>query len=278
MNTNCNYKIHVEDIYSLVSKAIQNKYVIFKIRSEIENDKRLFECPFPNCIEIVKVINIKDGENENSEDEDEEEENSNDEEYDEYGNMYLRFSNNNNNKRSNKYLFTDSDLECAKHHRFCGRCKKNVHIPCSCEDLDNWLLLLSQNKIITRDPDAITYNWISENTKFCPKCHIRIEKNKGCNHMICQHCHFQFCWLCLCDWSIHGEETGGFFHCNKIAEQIQANRKIQAEKNEAKFQFCTSKYVLVKDRIEIIKFEKQVFIYIYIIICIDTIMCFIIKI
>lgn len=261
MNTNCNCKIGVEDIYSLVSKAIQKKYEIFKIRSEIENDKRLFECPFPNCKEIVKVINIKDGENDDDD-------NNDDKEEDDDGNIYLRFSNTNTvgNNRSNKYLFTDSDLECDKHHRFCGKCKKYVHIPCSCEDLNNWLLLLSKNKIITRDPDAINYNWISENTKFCPKCHIRIEKNKGCNHMTCEHCHFQFCWLCLCDWSIHGEETGGFFHCNRIVEQIEANKKIQTEKNKAKFQFCSSKYVAVKEKIENIKIMKQVYVIIIIII------------
>ncbi|MCJ1390157.1 hypothetical protein MMC18_003015 [Xylographa bjoerkii] len=31
----------------------------------------------------------------------------------------------------------------------------------------------------------------------CPQCGIRIEKNKGCDHMTCTHCRFEFCWQCL---------------------------------------------------------------------------------
>jgi len=27
--------------------------------------------------------------------------------------------------------------------------------------------------------------WLSANTKECPKCGTPIEKNSGCNHMIC---------------------------------------------------------------------------------------------
>lgn len=39
--------------------------------------------------------------------------------------------------------------------------------------------------------------WISEHTKKCPSCGIDIEKNKGCNHMTCKHCKFEFCWYCF---------------------------------------------------------------------------------
>ncbi len=38
--------------------------------------------------------------------------------------------------------------------------------------------------------------WINKNTKRCPRCTSAIEKNKGCNHMTCTHCGYQFCWLC----------------------------------------------------------------------------------
>jgi hypothetical protein len=37
---------------------------------------------------------------------------------------------------------------------------------------------------------------ISRLAKKCPQCKAPVEKNGGCNHMTCQHCHFQWCWLC----------------------------------------------------------------------------------
>lgn len=42
-----------------------------------------------------------------------------------------------------------------------------------------------------------TEEWIQSHTKACPKCHSRIEKNKGCNHMTCLNCKHEFCWYCF---------------------------------------------------------------------------------
>lgn len=39
--------------------------------------------------------------------------------------------------------------------------------------------------------------WMSENSKQCPSCFINIEKNDGCNKMICRKCSANFCWMCL---------------------------------------------------------------------------------
>ncbi|UJR32731.1 hypothetical protein I4U23_020190 [Adineta vaga] len=44
--------------------------------------------------------------------------------------------------------------------------------------------------------------WITQNTKECPKCHFRIEKNDGCDHMTCIKCHYEFCWSCRADFDL----------------------------------------------------------------------------
>ncbi|XP_043925210.1 E3 ubiquitin-protein ligase RNF14-like isoform X2 [Protopterus annectens] len=39
--------------------------------------------------------------------------------------------------------------------------------------------------------------WVKENTKRCPNCHSPVEKDGGCNKMICGRCGHIFCWICL---------------------------------------------------------------------------------
>ncbi|XP_042338391.1 E3 ubiquitin-protein ligase RNF14-like isoform X2 [Plectropomus leopardus] len=45
--------------------------------------------------------------------------------------------------------------------------------------------------------DSLSENWIITNSKNCPHCFCRIEKNKGCNMMTCTQCGQRFCWACL---------------------------------------------------------------------------------
>jgi len=90
---------------------------------------------------------------------------------------------------------------------FCMVCGEEPHAPTGCKELARW------NEKCRNESE--TANWILANTKSCPKCASRIEKNQGCNHITCQKCKHEFCWICLGDWASHGANTGGYYRCNK---------------------------------------------------------------
>jgi ariadne-1 len=94
---------------------------------------------------------------------------------------------------------------------FCFDCLEEGHRPASCKLVQMW------NKKNTAERDNM--EWIIQHTKPCPSCSRPIEKNKGCMHMHCTQCGFDFCWLCLVDWKKHNEATGGFFSCNMFEDR-----------------------------------------------------------
>ncbi|XP_042059188.1 probable E3 ubiquitin-protein ligase ARI7 [Salvia splendens] len=100
------------------------------------------------------------------------------------------------------------DVTCSCSYSFCWNCAEEAHRPVDCETVAKWVLKNSA--------ESENMNWILANSKPCPKCKRPIEKNQGCMHMTCTPpCKFEFCWLCLGQWSDHGERTGGFYACNR---------------------------------------------------------------
>ena len=99
---------------------------------------------------------------------------------------------NSNNKKLCPYPNCDSFLElkninnrevsCLNGHSYCFECLKKPHgnLPCVINGLDKSIINYGMNNFI----------------KKCPKCKIIIEKDKGCNHITCTKCGFQWCWLC----------------------------------------------------------------------------------
>jgi len=100
------------------------------------------------------------------------------------------------------------DVSCDCGRWFCFKCGEDAHSPASCSSLALW-----QEKC---QNESETANWIIANTKKCPQCNTRIEKNQGCNHMTCSRCKHEFCWICMGPWVDHGTATGGYYKCNRF--------------------------------------------------------------
>lgn len=99
-------------------------------------------------------------------------------------------------------------VACSCGHRFCFGCILNDHQPAPCALVKQWLKKCAD--------DSETANWISANTKECPRCNSTIEKNGGCNHMTCRKCKHEFCWMCMGLWSEHGTS---WYNCSRFDEK-----------------------------------------------------------
>ncbi|KAF4531397.1 hypothetical protein B566_EDAN009638 [Ephemera danica] len=117
---------------------------------------------------------------------------------------------------------------------FCFRCGTDYHAPTDCATIKRWLTKCAD--------DSETANYISAHTKDCPKCHICIEKNGGCNHMQCYSCKHDFCWMCLGDWKTHGSE---YYECSRYKE----NPNIAHESAHAQAREALKKYLHYYERV-----------------------------
>jgi ariadne-1 len=99
-------------------------------------------------------------------------------------------------------------VRCRNDHTFCFGCILTDHQPAPCALVKKWLKKC--------EDDSETSNWISANTKECPKCNSTIEKNGGCNHMTCRKCKHEFCWMCMGPWNEHGTS---WYNCNRFEEK-----------------------------------------------------------
>ena len=90
-------------------------------------------------------------------------------------------------------------------HKFCFNCLKDWHGNKKCDD----------------SIDKSFEKWRASNkVKRCPKCKFFIEKNFGCNHITCSSCGYQFCWLCL------GEYSSGHYDLGRCSGLQYANCNI----------------------------------------------------
>ncbi|XP_064102136.1 E3 ubiquitin-protein ligase arih1-like [Macrobrachium nipponense] len=139
---------------------------------------------------------------------------------------------------------------CKCRNVFCFNCGENWHDPVKCHLLKSWIKKC--------DDDSETSNWIAANTKECPKCKVTIEKDGGCNHMVCknQSCKADFCWVCLGPWEPHGSS---WYSCNRYDEFEAKQARDAQEKSRAALQrylFYCNRYM---NHMQSLKFENKLY-------------------
>ncbi|XP_034833519.1 E3 ubiquitin-protein ligase ariadne-1 isoform X1 [Maniola jurtina] len=141
-------------------------------------------------------------------------------------------------------------VTCRCGHSFCYACGENWHDPVRCCLLRKWIKKC--------DDDSETSNWIAANTKECPKCNVTIEKDGGCNHMVCknQNCKADFCWVCLGPWEPHGSS---WYNCNRYDEdEAKAARDAQERSRAAlqRYLFYCNRYM---NHMQSLRFESKLY-------------------
>ncbi|XP_002736743.1 E3 ubiquitin-protein ligase arih1-like isoform X2 [Saccoglossus kowalevskii] len=150
-----------------------------------------------------------------------------------------------------KVIYVDAKpVTCACGHIFCFNCQENWHDPVRCKWLRKWIKKC--------DDDSETSNWIAANTKECPKCHVTIEKDGGCNHMVCrnQNCKADFCWVCLGPWEPHGSS---WYNCNRYNEDEAKKARDSQERSRAALQrylFYCNRYM---NHMQSLRFEHKLY-------------------
>eukprot|EP00397_Hematodinium_sp_SG-2012_P020182 GEMP01020779.1.p1 GENE.GEMP01020779.1~~GEMP01020779.1.p1 ORF type:complete len:593 (+),score=132.02 GEMP01020779.1:24-1781(+) len=129
-------------------------------------------------------------------------------------------------------------------YAFCWQCKEEAHYPTRCLHVSKWNLKNSA--------ESENVSWIMANTKNCPQCRRPIEKNQGCNHIVCSKsaggCGHDFCWLCLGPWASHGSDTGGYYLCNIYEKRSVEGGLSLEEINREKAKLALDKYMFYFER------------------------------
>ncbi|CAG0919057.1 unnamed protein product [Notodromas monacha] len=139
-------------------------------------------------------------------------------------------------------------VKCRCGQMFCFLCCQDWHEPVNCALLKKW-----KKKC---DDDSETSNWIAANTKECPKCAATIEKDGGCNHMVCKKtsCRHEFCWVCLGPWEPHG---ASWYNCNRFNEDSAKAARTQQETSRGALQRYLFYYSRYSNHTTSLRFETK---------------------
>ncbi|VDM42153.1 unnamed protein product [Toxocara canis] len=128
---------------------------------------------------------------------------------------------------------------------FCFSCGYESHEPVNCRLLSLWLKKCKY--------DSEMSNWISANTKECPRC----QKGGGCNHVTCKNaaCKVEFCWVCLGPWEPHGNS---WYSCNHFDDSLAEEARDVQESSRAALQRYLHHYSRFMNHQHSLKLENKV--------------------
>ncbi|MES1919472.1 hypothetical protein MHBO_001299 [Bonamia ostreae] len=133
-----------------------------------------------------------------------------------------------------------------------GRCKCGALFCFVCEAEDHRPATCAQKY----ESESSSASYLLVNTKLCPNCGSRIEKNKGCNHMACFNCRHEFCWVCQRDWTEHNAKTGGFYRCN-VYRELKLKGELGRDKKRQKSAKYLFYYLRYQNHEQSLKFAQR---------------------
>ncbi|XP_058069161.1 probable E3 ubiquitin-protein ligase ARI2 [Magnolia sinica] len=134
------------------------------------------------------------------------------------------------------------EVECTCGLQFCFNCLSEAHSPCTCQMWKFWGQKCQD--------ESETVNWITVNTKPCPTCHKIVEKNGGCNLVVCT-CLQSFCWLCGAATGIsHTWTTIDNHSCVRFGEDITEKAEC-AKRDLHRYTHCYNRFNAHKDSLKL---------------------------
>jgi len=106
---------------------------------------------------------------------------------------------------------------CLCGHKMCLKCNNAPHFPAKCSQISNYYKELKSNdEFLVTASNADDEHLVCKG-KRCPnkKCNTIMEKEFGCNQMVCSVCKEVFCWNCLKLWVDHLKLNGGNHNCTE---------------------------------------------------------------
>ena len=89
-------------------------------------------------------------------------------------------------------------LACTKcHAELCFKCSERWHPGVSCADAS----AASLSHLLAAAPPGADSTSHPDEIKRCPNCSMGIIRASGCNFLRCSRCGFEFCWICLSEYT-----------------------------------------------------------------------------